>query len=235
MKNLVAAVIVLVSCSVGAYAQEFQSSLRDYDLIDYRSIGGGAALNRFEPRTDNSLPDSLAIKFTTPMFFLEYRQMNIHIAVSYNHYSLRGDSKSAYAIYADGSTDLAVAAKRSGGFYIPIIVSTNYVRADGTGTSSGIFDVGSIGIGTGLKYRLLSETFGMLLSGGAVVHYSTVGFSIEYGSSVSTRGEIQFLLPDLLWSGITLGYRFENQQWKMSASKYNYTHQYHGAFVGLFF
>jgi hypothetical protein len=235
MKNTFAAIIMLFSFCAAAAAQDFQSSIREYDLVGFRSIGGGVALNTFDRRTDNSLPDSLAIKFTSPMFFLEYRQMNIRIAAGYNHYSLHGAGKSSYSIYAEGSSDLALDASRSGGLYIPVIIATNYVRAEGIGTTSGIFDVGSIGIGTGLKYRYLSEAFGMQLYGGAVIHYATVGFSVEYGSSVSARGEIQFLLPEALWNGITVGYRFDAQQWKMTEERFNYKRLNHGAFVGLLF
>ncbi|MGE5313516.1 MAG: hypothetical protein ACM3Q4_02360 [Acidobacteriota bacterium] len=235
MRPISAALIILLALCGTAAAQEFETTFHDYDLVGYRSLGAAGALQTFEPRSDNSLPDSLAIRFDSPMFFLEFRQMDLRIAASYSHYTLHGEGKSSYSIYADGSTDLPVSARRSGGLYIPIIVATNYVRAEGLGTSSGIFDVGSIGIGTGLKYRYLSEAFGLQLSGGAVIHYSTVGFSIENGSSVAARGEFQLLLPELLWSGMTIGYRFETQQWRMSEAKFNYMRRYHAAFLGIFF
>ncbi|HLP17513.1 MAG TPA: hypothetical protein VK470_14715 [Bacteroidota bacterium] len=235
MRKSLAYLFILSSICARAYAQEFESSLREYDLIGFRSLGAGAAVNLFEPRSDNALPDSMAIKFSSPTFFLEYRQMNIRLAVAYNHYSLRDAGKSSYAIYADGSTDVPVAVKRSGGLFLPIFLATNYVRAEGLGNSSGIFDVGSIGIGTGLKYRFLSERFGLQISGGALIHYATVGFSIENGTSTAWRGEVQFLLPELLWNGVTIGYRIDEQQWRMSEAKYNYKRLQHGAFVGLLF
>jgi hypothetical protein len=209
--------------------------MRENDLLDFRSFGAGVAANIFESRSDNAQPESLRIKFTSPMMFLEYRQMDIRLAVCYNHYDLHGEGKSSYAIYADGSTDMPIIARRSGGLFLPIIIATNYVKAEGLGNSSGIFDVGSIGIGTGLKYRYLGESFGLQATVGAVIHYSTVGFSIEHGSSTSGKADVQLLFPYIAWKGALVGYRFETQQWIMTDEKLNYRRMYHGAFVGLFF
>ncbi len=227
--------IILLIVSAEASAQDFQSSLRESDLSEFRALGGGAAANVFESRSDNTLPDSLRIKFTTPMMFLEYRQMDIRIAVCYSHYELHGAGKASYSIYADGATDVPIIARRSGGLYLPIIISTNYVKAEDIGSSSSIFDVGSIGIGTGIKYRYLSESFGLQAYAGAVIHYSTVGFSVEHGSSSSMRAELEFLFPDLVWKGAVAGYRFDAQQWIMTDEKLNYSRRYHGVFIGLFF
>lgn len=238
VKTIVRSIVIVsisILCSTGATAQDFQSSYRDYDLLDFRSLGAGAAANTFEARGDNVLSDSLRIQFSTPALFLEYRQMDIRIAVSYSHYTLHGAGMSSYAIYAEGSTDLAIAAGRSGGLYLPFIIATNYVRADGIGSSSSIFDVGSVGVGAGLKYRYLSETFGLQAYAGAVIHYSTVGFSIDHGSSSSGRGELELLFPELVWKGAVIGYRVETQQWIMTDAKLNYRRLYHGAFVGLLF
>jgi len=238
VKTIIRAAVITVVCvlgQAGAAAQDFQSTYRDFDLLEFRSLGAGAAANEFEPSGDNALPDSLRIRFSTPMVFAEYRQMDIRIAATYNRYSMLGQNKSSYAIYAEGATDLPVAANRSGGLYLPIIIATNYVRAEGIGTSSSIFDVGSIGAGAGMKYRYLSETFGLQAYAGAVIHYSTVGFSIESGSSTSARGELTLLFPELVWKGAVIGYRLETQQWRMTDDKLNYRSLHHGAFVGLLF
>jgi hypothetical protein len=235
VKNICRAAAIFVFCSAVASAQDFQSALRDFDLLDFRALGAGVAANTFEPRANNALPDSLRIKFSSPMMFLEYRQMDIRIALGYNRYDLHGSGKSSYSIYAEGAQDIPLAARRSGGLFLPIILATNYVRADGLGNSSGIFDVGSIGIGMGLKYRYVSESFGLQAYAGAVIHYSTVGFSIEHGSSSSGRGELTLLFPDLVWNGAVIGYRFETQQWILTDEKLNYRRLLHGVFVGLIF
>ena len=229
---------LFILCAVffveSALAQDFWSIYERVPLEGFRSIGISVSPQQFLPRENNSLPDSLRIQFNSAMPCIEYRQLDLRIAIGYNTYELSGEKKSAYSLYAESATDIALGSKRSA-LFLPIIIATNYIRAESVNKLSRRFDVGSVGIGTGLKYRSLSESFGVQAYAGGVIYYSTAGFSIENGSSTSLRAEIDFLLPHIVSDGIIFGYRFESQAWSLSDARLNYSRVYHGPFIGIFF
>jgi hypothetical protein len=207
-----------------------------HSLIDFRSIGAAAAAQEFKPRGGNTQPDSSRISFNTPLFLAEYRQMGLRVAFGYSSFRFNDDTRSAISLSAESVTDISFVRDRDGGnFFLPLILSTSFVQAGGSTNSSKDFNIANIGLGTGLKFKRISEDFGVQLTGVGVLYYSTAGFSVESGSSTAVIAELQFLFREIIGEGITVGYRFETQAWSMTDKKLNYSRQFQGPFLGIFF
>jgi hypothetical protein len=207
-----------------------------YNILDYRSVGAGYSFHEFSSSSSNTLPDSARVKITSGFPTLEYRQLGLRIAIGYCSYTVAKKNKSSFSVYAESGNDFAVTGRAErNGLFIPLLVSASYVQAPGGISGYKDFDVGSLGLGTGVKFRYFARSFGFQISGTAAIHYATEGFSTEYGSSLSYAGEAQFIFPEIFLSGITAGYRYQFQNWNMSNSDLNYQRMYHGLFIGFLF
>jgi hypothetical protein len=205
-------------------------------LSDFRSVGLSGVAQDFSPRSGNAQPDSAKIHFTAPLFAAEYRQMGLRVALGYSSYQFNNNARSEISFSAESITDVAFARNRDGGnFFLPIIFSTSFIQAAGSTNSSKDFNVANVGLGTGLKFKRISENFGVQITGVGVLYYSTAGFSIESGSSTAVIAELQFLIREVIGEGMTVGYRFEAQAWSMTDKKLNYSRQFQGPFLGIFF
>lgn len=205
-------------------------------LEDYRSLGISAAVQDFGPAGGNTLSDSAKIHINTPLWLAEYRQMGVRIAFGYSSYKFNNDSRSEISLAAESITDISfTAASEHNNFFLPVVFSTNFVQASGASNSSKDFNIANVGIGTGLKYKQVTEKFGVQFTGVGILYYSTAGFSVESGSSTAVVAEIQFLFRELIGNGFTAGYRFETQKWSMSDKTQNYVRLFQGPFIGIFF
>ena len=205
-------------------------------LSDFRSVGLSGVTQDFSPRSGNAQPDSAKIHFTAPLFAAEYRQMGLRVALGYSSYKFNSNARSEISFSAESITDVALVRDRDGGnFFLPVILSTSFIQAGGSTNSSKDFNVANVGLGTGLKFKRISESFGVQITGVGVLYYSTAGFSIESGSSTAVIAELQFLIREVIGEGMTVGYRFETQAWSMTDKKLNYSRQFQGPFLGIFF
>ena len=162
--------------------------------------------------------------------------MGFRIALGFSSYKFNNDTRSEFTIAAESSTDIPLGGgPERGNFFLPIVFSTNYVQATGITNSSKDFNIADIGIGTGIQFRQFLENFGVQFTGVGIIYYSSAGFSLESGSSTAAVAELQFLFRDLIGDGMTAGYRFEIERWSMSEESLNYTRQFHGPFIGIFF
>ena len=230
------AVIMLLLVS---FAQESRSQLFDEtepSLGDFRSLGVSGAVQSFQPRAENTLADSGKIHVTSPLWLAEYRQLGLRIALGFSSYKFNNDSRTEFTIAAESMTDISLSgSSERGNFFLPIVFSTNFVQATGATNSSKDFNIADVGIGTGLKFKQVSENFGIQFTGVGLIYYSTAGFSVESGSSTAAIAELQFLFREIVGDGMTAGYRFEIQKWSMTDKTLNYSRQVHGPFVGIFF
>lgn len=217
-----------------AWGQFFDESYPS--LGDFRAVGLSGVAQDFSPRSGNAQPDSAKIHFTSPLFAAEYRQLGLRVALGYSSYKFNNNARSEISFSAESVTDVAFVRDREGGnFFLPIILSTSFIEAGGSTNSSKDFNVANVGLGTGLKFKRISENFGVQITGLGVLYYSTAGFSIESGSSTAVIAELQFLFREVIGEGMTVGYRFEEQAWSMTDKKLNYSRQFQGPFLGIFF
>ena len=162
--------------------------------------------------------------------------MGLRVALGYSSYKFNNSARSEINFSAESIMEVAFVNERDGGnFFLPVILSTSFIQAAGASNSSKDFNVANVGLGTGLKFKRISENFGVQLTGVGVLYYSTAGFSIESGSSTAVIAELQFLFREVVGEGMTVGYRFEAQAWSMTDKKLNYSRQFQGPFLGIFF
>ncbi len=227
MKSII---FLLIVCAVLGSAQDF--GYEQVMLSEYRSLGVGYHLQDFSAVTSNSLSDSNRIAFSSALPLIELRQNDGRLSVGYQTYTdVKGKKREAFSVFGENHNDISLSGRASkGSFFIPIVVCANYVRAEGPNQSIGSFDVGSLGLGTGLKFKHFERSFGIQSFVFGSLAYASEGFSTDYGSQTSLAAEIQ-----LIFSGLVTGYRFESQRWNMSNNDLDYQRWYHGAFIGFVF
>lgn len=207
-----------------------------YSMTDFRSLGMSYNAQEFSPDGSHPSPDSAGIRFTSAMPMIEYREMQARVAVGYQTYTLNGRSHNAFSVFMESGNDFSLTGKEQrNGFFIPVKLSANYLRAGNSKPGQQNFDIGSLGLGTGGKYRYITKEFAIQIFATGSIHYASVGFGTEYGSQTSLTGEVHLILPEILFGGLVAGYRYERQQWDMSDAQLNYRRWYHGPFIGVIF
>ncbi len=233
MKNIIIFIILFSSLLV---SQDF--GYEYLMLSEYRALNGGYHQQKFSPRNSNTLADSAVIRFSTALPTIELRQNNGRLSVGYQTYvDLSGKSKESFSVYGETHNDIALTDRKnqSAALVVPIVVAANYVRAESPNNGIKDFDIGSLGLGTGLKFKHFERSFGLQAFVIGTIYYSSEGFSTEYGSQNSVAAELQCIIPEIIYEGMIVGYRFESQRWNMNDVSLNYQRQYHGLFAGFLF
>lgn len=222
---------LFITASVSAQYYE-----RSYDHPSNRFIHAGFLLKDFEPRSSNSLPDSLRIHYNRVMPVLGFRQGLVDLLFGYTKFTLRGIDKAALFASVTVGNDLPLSFSSTHALLVPLMISSDYTRADNTGGDKENFNIGSVGIGAGLKYRFIQPQFEFWIHAAEAIHWSFEGFSTGSGFSAATMGEALFVFRDaFMLDGITLGYRFRYQTWNMNNARFDYKSLSHGAFLGVMF
>lgn len=196
----------------------------------------GAMERDFQSRSSNNLPDSARIGFTRWMAMVGIRQGLFDITFAYNRFTLRGEKKTTVFFGATAMQDIPIAGKRPTALVIPVMISADFTKAENTGPSRQDFNIASLGIGAGLKFRASGSALDFSLYVTEVVHYSFEGLSSGSGFSAATLGEASLSLTRIpLVGGIVVGYRFRYQTWAMSDEQFNYRALSHGPYLGVGF
>jgi hypothetical protein len=215
-------------------AQYYDS--RSYEPSKARYLSAGFLYSEFQRRSSNQVADSLAIEFKRVMPLVAFRQGLFEIAFGYTRYTLQGESRSAIFFGGTYSNEFVLTGNRTSAFLFPFLLSTDFTKAEGNGVERQNFNIASIGIGGGLKYRYFGEAVDFSLRTVEVVHFSFEGLGVGSGFSAATIGEVLFLFKDaFVMDGIALGYRFRLQTWAMDNADFNYRSISHGPFVGVIF
>lgn len=227
--------VLLLSFLIGTpvFAQYYE---RSYEHPTNRFIYAGFLLKDFEPRSSNSLPDSLTIHYNRVMPVIGFRQGLVDLLFGYTRFSLRGNDKTTLFASVTVGNDLPLSFSPSHALLVPLMISSDYTRADNSGGDKENFNIGSVGIGAGLKYRFIQPQFEFWIHAAEAIHWSFEGFSTGSGFSATTTGEALFVFREaLVLDGITLGYRFRYQTWNMNNARFDYKSLSHGAFIGVMF
>jgi hypothetical protein len=207
-----------------------------YNITDFRSLGVSYNSQNFYPAGSHAQPDSLRIRFNSGLPFIEYREFNSRVAIGYQKYQLSGRQLTSFSVYIESGNDFPITGReQKNGFFIPLKLSANYVKAETPFHGLKNFDIGSLGLGGGAKYRFLARDFGVQTLAVGAIHFSNVGFGTEYGSMASFVMEIQFIFPNIIFDGLIAGYRYEKQKWNMNDAALDYERYYHGPYLGIFF
>ena len=227
-------IIALNVFGAQSFAQYYEQ--REYAPSEARYIALGFVEREFAPRGSNSLPDSLTIHYQRAMPIISFRQGTAEFFFGYTTYTLSGSSKSAIIFGARYGAEVPIVGRRSSALLFPLQLAADYTKAEGIGSSRENFNIASVGIGGGLKYRYVNSSTDFSIGVEELGQYSTEGIGIGNGFSAATLGDAVLMLRDVgPLDGIVIGYRFRLQTWSMNEHNFNYRSVSHGPYLGIMF
>ncbi|MBP1658240.1 MAG: hypothetical protein H6Q31_2841 [Bacteroidetes bacterium] len=230
----VAAGLVTMLAVMPAVAQYEEP--REYTIGEARFVAVGVVHRDFQPRSGNSSPDSAAIRYKAYMPVVSFHQGPFDVGIGYTRYTLAGSTRSSVYVGAVLTNEVPVAVGRLHALAVPLCLAMDFTKAEGTGPERDNFNVASLGIGTGLRYRYRGDGVEGTARLLGAVHYSFEGLSTGSGSSVGLFGDATLILRSIhIGEGLALGYRVRYQQWSMSDTRFDYRVFHHGPYLGILF
>jgi len=230
-----AAVMICACFLIGtARAQYFERP--EYEPSEARYLYAGFMQRDFVPLGSNPVSDSLAIRFKRIMPHIGFHQGMVDVVFGYTTYSLRGVSRSTIFFGTTVATEVPISFSRPHALLLPVMISADFTKAEAVGTERDNFNIGSVGLGAGLKYRFMAGGLEFSVQAAEVASFSFEGLSTQTGFSASTLADAVLHLKDVrIFEGIVLAYRFRLQTWSMSDSRFNYRSISHGPSIGVMF
>ncbi len=226
-------VLAALMCS-SLQAQYYER--RSYESPQERFIHVGFLQRDFQPRSSNTSPDSLAIKYNRFMPTIGFRQGLFDITFGYTKFSLKSRSREAVFFAATFENEFVLSGKSPSTLVLPILIATDFTKSEGVGDERDNFNIASVGFGGGLTYRCTGESFDFSVRAAEILHFSFEGLNTGSGFSAATIAEATFLLQDApVFDGIAFGYRFRLQTWSMNEARFDYRSVSHGPFIGVMF
>ena len=233
--RLQSVVLLVTLCSPFRSSAQYYEP-REYTPSESRFFHAGFFQRDFRPRGSNPTPDSVVIDFRRIMPVIGFRQGPADITVGYTTYVLKGTTRSTVFLGATFSQEVPLAGTRSEALVMPLIVSADFTKAEGVGFEREDFNIASVGLGLGLKYRYQGRSLEFSAFAAEAAQYSNEGLSVGSGFSALTLGDAILLMHGaLVFDGVVLGYRFRYQTWSMNESRFNYRSFSHGPFIGVLF
>ena len=228
--------VVLSACVVTGIARAQYFDRPEYRPSEARYLYAGVMQRDFVPLGSNPVNDSLAIRFKRIMPFLGFHQGMVDVVFGYTTYSLRGFSRSSIFFGTTVATEVPISFSRSNALLLPVMISADFTKAEAPGSERDNFNVGSVGIGAGLKYRFMAGGIEFTLQAAEVASFSFEGLSTQTGFSAVTLADAALHLKDIsILEGIVIAYRFRLQTWSMSDDRFNYRSVSHGPSIGVMF
>jgi len=227
-----AAAILALGAS-GARGQYLER--RSYEPSVARFVAGGVFAREFTPRATNDAPDSLRIRYTRLMPFVMMRQGPVDLTFGYTRYDLGGRSRTSLFLSAVFTNDVPITGSRESALVFPIVIAADFSKSESAGADRDHFNIGSVGIGAGLKFRSSGEDLDITLAAAGVIHYSFEGYGMRSASSPAVLGEASALFRSIpVFEGLAAGYRFRLQSWSAGGT-FDYRTVNHGVYVGVLF
>ena len=230
--RIIAVLVVIAATEVFAQYDE----PREYQPTELRALSAGLSAIEFRPRASDAASDTAGIQFRTLMPVLDFRNGLMDIYFGYSRFTQSDVSHPAILAGINVGTEVPMLGHRSSALLLPVVIAADFTRADASGASRNSFNVASIGLGLGLKYRIVNRSVDGWVSTIAVAHYSTAGFSVNTGFSAAFLAEAMAYFPEVpIGEGVSVGYRFRYQTWSMQNASVNYRMIVHGPSVGIAF
>lgn len=209
---------------------------REFTPLQGRYIALGVASHEYLPRATNSAADSLQIAFNRWAPTLNFHQGAIDVLFAYTRYQLRGTTHTAIHLGTVVSMELPLIGPRSGGLKLPLCIAGDYTKTESDGTERDNFNVGSLGIGTGLAYRYTGRDLEVAVQALGIAHYAFEGYGTGNGSSMVLTADAHVLWrTPILFDGLVFGYRLRSQTWSLGSDRFDYRAVMHGPYVGALF
>jgi len=231
-----AAASFILCCAASTASAQYNEETRSYSPMEARFASVGAFVRDFKPRSSNTEPESLAVSYSRVMPLVGFRQGPLDAVFGYTTYDLNGASCSAIYFDVSFAGEYILAGGRAQALILPFVLDADYQKSESSGTLQDNFNVGSIGIGTGIKYRMTGESVDFSAMAVGIIHYCFDGYSVQTGSSPAVTAEAVAILPGVgILNGLAFGYRFRYQSWTLGNGRYDYKTVNNGVFVGVLF
>jgi len=235
MRTHLCLIPVLIVCKTSPLHAQYDEPSK-YESPVARYVHFGIMQRDFQPRSSNTAPDSAVISYDRWMPMIGLHQGMFDISFGYAQFSLRGKSRSTIFFGVMASNEILLTGSRQGALILPIMLSADFTKAEGLRSEREDFNIASVGIGGGLKFRFNQESVDFSIHATQFVQYSFEGFSSGNGFSAATVAEVSMLINRaLVFDGMALGYRFRFQTWSMSNENFDYRVVAHGPYVGILF
>ena len=230
------AAVMICACFLMGTARAQYFDRPEYEPSEARYLYAGFLQRDFVPLGSNPVNDSLAIRFKRIMPLIGYHQGMVDVLFGYTTFSLHGVSRSSIFFGTTVATEVPISFSRSSALLLPVMLSADFTKAEAVGSERDNFNIGSVGIGGGLKYRFMAGGVEFSVQAAEVASFSFEGLSTQTGFSASTLADAVLHLKDIrILDGIVLAYRFRLQTWSMSDSRFNYRSVSHGPSIGVMF
>jgi hypothetical protein len=167
---------------------------------------------------------------------VSFKQGMGEVFFGYATFDLSGSSKSTILFGGRFGAEFPIAGRRLHVLLFPLELAADYTKAEGVGPSREDFNIASVGIGGGLKYRYFGPSLEFTLAAEEFAQYASEGIGVGSGFSATTLVEAILRVGDVgILDGIVFGYRFRLQTWLMSESKFDYRSVSHGPYIGVMF
>jgi hypothetical protein len=235
VRGVLPALLFLWCSAVPAlYGQYYDT--REYARPEGRYLSAAILRREFVPRSNNSLPDSVASRFAALMPMIAFRQGSVELYLGYTRFEERGSHRSAIVFGTQITNDVHLSGSRPGALVLPLMIAADYTKVESGGLQRDDFNLATIGLGAGLKYRLVTPDMEFWIQGVQVFHVAFQGIAAGTGSSLASVGEAGLLLPRFpVGEGLVLGYRVRLQTWSLNDDRFNYRSLYHGPSIGILF
>lgn len=228
------AVLLIAACGSRTAAQYIEAD--DSLPVEPRFLSAGALWWKFDPKQSNPGVDSTTVRMDRVAPMISYRDGLLDLVVAYTTYSDMSGSHPAIFFGARLAQEVWLSRAPSGGLSLPVSILGDFTKVEGSGLQRETFNVGTIGLGAGLKYRWTGRSTQVWVEGGAAASFAFEAFSLRNGFSSVVFGEAALLLRRVgPFAGVAILYRVRLQNWSMSNSEFNYRSLVHGPSIGLLF
>ena len=235
LRGILSSLCVAWGMAVSAmYGQYYEA--REYARPEGRYLSAGILREEFAPRPNNSIADSAAYHFGAIMPLLSFRQGSVELYLGYTRFEERGTTRSAIVFGTQIANDILLGGSRPSALVLPLMIAADYTKVASGSLGRDDFNLATIGLGLGLKYRLVTPGTEFWIQGVQIFHIAFQGLAAGTGSSLATVGEAGLLLPRVpIGEGLALNYRVRLQTWSLSDNRFNYRSLYHGPSIGILF
>jgi hypothetical protein len=163
-----------------------------------------------------------------------FHQGPVDLIIGYGSHPTPQGSRSTVVFSTTLSMEIQLTRSRPAALVLPLLLAADYTKVQSAEAGTGDFNIGSLGAGLGLRYRVASGSMEWVLSATGTAQYSFEGFRPVYGFSAVALGEMSVLWKKIgIGDGLVVGYRFRYQKWSMQEDILDYRVLAHGPYVGV--
>jgi hypothetical protein len=176
------------------------------------------------------------IDYGTLVGGLVFHQEPMDLLFGYAAYDLGHGDLQSLSVATTVGFDIPLQGTPGGGLFMPVVITGDYMKAEASDVQRDDFNVGSIGLGTGLKARIAGDRWEFEARGAASAQYSFEGFSVGTGFSWVLFADATAAFRSVpVLDGLAVGYRFRMQEWNMHDTQFDYRSVEHVLFLGVLF